>query len=71
MDAAYRILHTSLDSEVSSITIMEDIAYLLLHLPFGEKIASDRFSVVSDIINDLAAQMNYTQISTTLLKNFQ
>ena len=58
MDAAYRRLHASLDSAVSSITVIDKIAYLLLRLPFGAKIAADRFSVVSNMINDLALELS-------------
>ena len=57
MDAAYRRLHTLLDSAVSSITVVNHIAYLLLRLPFGAKLAADRFSIVSDMINDLSTKL--------------
>ena len=58
MDAAYRRLHALLASAVFSITVIDEIAYLLLRLPFGAKITADRFSVVSDIINDLAKELS-------------
>lgn len=41
MDAAYRRLHAALVSALSFITVIEKIAYLLLRLPFGAKIAAD------------------------------
>ena len=59
MDAAYRRLHALLASAVSSITVINEIAYLLLRLPFGAKIAADRFSVVSGMINDLAKELSF------------
>ena len=58
MDAAYRRLHATLVSALSFITVIEKIAYLLLRLPFGAKIAANRFSIVSDMINDLATELS-------------
>ena len=42
MNFSYRRLHALLASTVSSITVIEEVAYILSMLPFGAKIAVDR-----------------------------
>jgi hypothetical protein len=54
MDAAYRRIHASMKSAVTCITIVQDIAYLLVRLPFGSSPAPSIFSIISDTITDVA-----------------
>jgi hypothetical protein len=54
MDAAYRRLHTNMSAAVTCITIIEDIAYLLLRVPFGASPAPTKFSSISDTAADIA-----------------
>ena len=56
-DAAYRQIHTSLQSACSCITVIDDLAYLLLRLPFGSSPAASEFSVVTDIAIDLIMEL--------------
>ena len=57
MDAAYRRIHTQLQSAVTCITILGNIAYLLLRLPFGSAPAPSIFGDVSDTVTDLAQDL--------------
>lgn len=57
MDAAYRHLHAALKAAATCITIINDLAYLLLRLPFGSSPALSEFSVVSDVLVDLTTKI--------------
>lgn len=63
MDTAYRRLHTNMTATVTCITIIEDITYLLLQVPFGASPAPTKFSSVSDtaanVAHDLAMDLNW------------
>jgi hypothetical protein len=54
MDAAYRRIHTAMSAAVTCMTIVDDIAYLLVRLPFGSSPAPSIFSIISDAITDVA-----------------
>lgn len=53
LDAAYRRIHAASSAAVVLITILHDIAYLLLRLPFGSSPAPTLFSIISDTITDV------------------
>ena len=53
LDAAYRRIHATVSAVVACITKIGDLAYLLLRLPFGAKLAGTRFTTVSDSTVDL------------------
>ena len=53
LDSAYRRLHVLLQFALLCITIIGQIAYLLLRLPFGTTPAAERFCTVSETIADL------------------
>ena len=57
LDAAYRRIHVSWQAAVSCITIVQDLAYLLLRLPFGSSPAASEFSIFSDIAVDLTSEI--------------
>ena len=59
MDSAYRRLHAAIQSALSCITIIEEIAYILFRLPFGAKPAVGIFSILSDITTDLTSEIAY------------
>jgi hypothetical protein len=54
MDAAYCCLHTNMSAAVTCITIIDDIAYLLLCVPFRASPAPTKFSSISDTAADVA-----------------
>lgn len=54
LDAAYRRIHANASAAVTCITAIEEIAYLTIRLPFGASPAPTKFSLVSDMIGDLA-----------------
>jgi hypothetical protein len=54
MDAAYRRLHTNMSAAITCITIINQIAYLLLRVPFGASPAPTKFSSISDTAADVA-----------------
>ena len=57
LDSAYRRVHTSIKAALSSITVLDDIAYLLVRLPFGSAPAPSIFSSISDTAADLAQDL--------------
>jgi hypothetical protein len=57
MDAAYRRIHTNIQAAVTCITVVHDIAYLLVRVPFGASPAPSGFSLVSDAAGDLAQDL--------------
>ena len=57
MDSAYRRLHAALKAAATCITIIKDLAYLLLRLPFGSSPAPSEFSVVSDVLVDITTEI--------------
>ena len=54
LDAAYRRLHVHPDHAVRATTIVDNIGYLLLRLPFGVVAGPSAYSLVSEAIFDLA-----------------
>jgi hypothetical protein len=54
MDAAYRRIHTSMQAAATCMTVVNDLAYLLVRLPFGSSPAPSIFSIISDAITDVA-----------------
>ena len=54
LDAAYRRLHSHPTHAVKAITIVDDLAYILTRLPFGAAAGPSVYSVVSEMIFDLA-----------------
>lgn len=54
LDAACRRLHVHPDHAVRASTIVNDLGYLLLRLPFGAVAGPSKYSLVSDAIFDLA-----------------
>ena len=57
MDAAYRRIHTNMQAAVTCITIIDELAYLLVRLPFGSGPAPSIFSTVSDTAADTAQDL--------------
>ena len=57
MDAAYRRIHANTKSATTCISILNDIAYLLVRLPFGSSPAPPKFSAVSDAAADVAQDL--------------
>ena len=57
MDAAYRRLHANTKSATTCISILNEIAYLLVRLPFGSSPAPPKFSAVSDAAADIAQDL--------------
>lgn len=57
LDSAYRRIHASIKAALSSITVLDDIAYLLVRLPFGSAPAPSIFSSISDTAADLAQDL--------------
>ena len=53
LDAAYRRLHVKAAIALLTITIIEKLAYVLLHLPFGVANGSNDYSLVSEPLFDL------------------
>ena len=53
MDSAYQRLHAAIFAALSYITIIDDLAYLLLGLPFGASPVVGKFSILSDIAVNL------------------
>ena len=53
LDAAYRRLHVHPDFAVRCTTIIKDIAYLLVRLPFGVSAGPSMYSLVIEAIFDL------------------
>ena len=53
MNSAYRRLHAAILVGLSCITIIDDLAYLLLRLPFGSSPAVSKFIIFSDVATDL------------------
>ena len=53
LDAAYRRLHSHPLHAVRAITIIDNLAYLLLRLPFGASAGPALYSTVSEMIFDL------------------
>jgi hypothetical protein len=73
MDAAYRRIHASMTSAVTCMTVVEDIAYLLVRLPFGSSPAPSIFSIISDTITDVAWDLSLdpTWSTKSLHSNFK
>ena len=57
MDVAYRRLHANTKSATTCISVLNDIAYLLVRLPFGSSPAPPKFSAVSDAAADIAQDL--------------
>ena len=57
LDAAYRRLHVHPDFAVRCTTIIKDVAYLLVQLPFGVSAGPSMYGLISkaifDLVNDL------------------
>ena len=53
LDAAYRRLHVHPDFAVRCKTIINDVAYLLVRLPFGVSAGTSMYSLISEAIFDL------------------
>ena len=53
LDAAYGRLHVTAKMALLTITIIQKIAYVLLHLPFGVANGPNDYSVVSEPIFNL------------------
>ena len=63
LDAAYRRMHKVLDEALLSITIVDGVAYLEVHLPFGVATGPSKFSTMSEMVfdatNDLMADKTW------------
>ena len=57
MNSAYRRLYAPLKADLSCITIIKEIAYILFRLPFGSSPAVGLFSILSDVANDLTTKI--------------
>lgn len=53
LDAAYRRLHVHPGHSVRCTTIIGDIAYLLVRLPFGVSAGPNMYSLINEAIFDL------------------
>ena len=53
LDAAYRKIHVLIKMALLGITSVEEIAYILLRLPFGVANSSNYYSLISDPIFDM------------------
>lgn len=53
IDSAYRRIHTSIESSLTSILILDEIAYILIRLPFGSTPSPREFCVLSDSISHI------------------
>ena len=57
LDAAFRRIHATITAAVSCITIIDEIAYILLRLPFGSSPAPSIFDIPSQIIGDITTTL--------------
>ena len=62
IDAAYRRLHVLAAMAVKTITMMKDIAYILLRLPFGVANGLNDFFLVSEPIMDLTNELLHDRL---------
>ena len=57
LDAAFRCIHANIAAAVSCITIIDDIAHILLRLPFGSSPAPSIFDIPSQILCDITTTL--------------
>ena len=77
LDAAYRRLHVLAAMAVLTITIIKNIAYILLRLPFGVANGPNDFSLISEPIMDLTNDIlrdgswNHNEVHSPLQSQFK
>jgi hypothetical protein len=68
MDVAYCQLHTNMTVAITCITIIDDIACLLLQVPFGASPAPTKISSISDMAADECIQHAVPLILETMFR---
>ena len=67
LDAAYRSLHVLIEHTVRSTTVVNDMAYIPLRLPFGVAAGPGLYSTVSeaifDLTNDILSEQSWDHLS--------